>query len=88
MRYVKATTVLPEDLLLEIQKYLQGETIYIPKQKKSHKKWGTVSGERKKLDTRNLSIKSSFNNGKTFEQLSKEYFLSIESLKKIVYTKK
>lgn len=33
MKYVKATTVFPEELLVEIQKYVQGETIYIPKQK-------------------------------------------------------
>ena len=38
MKYVKANAVLPESLITEIQKYIQGETIYIPKQAK-HYKW-------------------------------------------------
>jgi len=31
MAYVKASAVLPEKLISEIQEYVQGETIYIPK---------------------------------------------------------
>lgn len=34
MTYVKATNILPEELISEIQKYIQGETIYIPKPQK------------------------------------------------------
>ncbi|MEY9971170.1 hypothetical protein ABH966_001536 [Lysinibacillus sp. RC46] len=30
MAYKKASVILPKELLLEIQKYVQGETIYIP----------------------------------------------------------
>lgn len=30
MKYVNATKVLPENLLVEIQKYVQGENLYIP----------------------------------------------------------
>jgi hypothetical protein len=29
MKYVKANTILPKKLIVEIQKYVQGETIYI-----------------------------------------------------------
>lgn len=31
MKYTNATKVLPEELIEEIQKYVQGETLYIPK---------------------------------------------------------
>lgn len=86
MKYVKATTILPEELILEIQKYVQGETIYIPKQKTTYQKWGTLSGGRKSIDDRNASIKNAFKNGRTFNQLAEEYFLSIETIKKIVYS--
>ncbi len=42
MTYVKATNVLPEELISEIQKYIQGETIYIPKPQKAKKKMGNL----------------------------------------------
>lgn len=35
MKYVKAKAVLPESLIAEIQKYIQGETIYIPNKKRN-----------------------------------------------------
>ncbi|WP_416827959.1 CD3324 family protein [Ectobacillus polymachus] len=88
MKYVKATTVLPETLIAEIQKYVQGETIYIPKPERTHHKWGTCSGSRKILDDRNIAIKQAFKNGKNLNQLAEGYFLSVETIKKIVYAKK
>lgn len=87
MRYVKATTILPEELLIEIQKYIQGATIYIPKQKRTYQKWGTLSGGRKRIDDRNICIKNEYKDGKSISQLSQDYFLSIETIKKIVYSK-
>ncbi|MXQ55259.1 CD3324 family protein [Shimazuella alba] len=82
-----ATAILPERLIQEIQKYVQGETLYIPKTKSSYKKWGTSSGSRTVIDERNQYIKQSFKNGKTITQLSNEHYLSIESIKRIVYSK-
>jgi Mor family transcriptional regulator len=87
MTYVKATSVLPEDLIKEIQKYIQGETIYIPKLGESYKQWGALSGERKRIDERNVLLKKAYKNGVPMNQLAKEYFLSVETIKKIIYTK-
>lgn len=87
MAYRKATAILPEKLISEIQKYVQGETIYIPKPESSHQKWGTRSGTRKWIDDRNASIKRAFKKGRTIDQLAEEYHLSIETIKKIVYSK-
>ncbi|TYR81572.1 hypothetical protein FZC66_06960 [Priestia megaterium] len=87
MKYVKVTAILPETLIAEIQKYVQGETIYIPKPKQSRKKWGTRSGGRKIIDDRNTAIRRAFKNGATINQLADKYFLSIETIKKIVYSK-
>ncbi|MEK3980354.1 CD3324 family protein [Psychrobacillus sp. FSL K6-2836] len=87
MTYIKATSVLPEELVKEIQKYIQGETIYIPKPGKTYKQWGTLSGERKRIDERNNSLKEAYRSGISMEQLAKEYYLSIETVKKIIYTK-
>ncbi|WP_042349858.1 CD3324 family protein [Bacillus massiliigorillae] len=87
MAYVKATAILPEKLISEIQKYVHGETIYIPKLETTHQKWGTRSGSRKLIDERNVTIKEAFKSGITIDQLAEEYHLSIETIKKIVYSK-
>ncbi|MDF2903304.1 MAG: hypothetical protein K0S25_942 [Bacillus sp. (in: firmicutes)] len=87
MKYVKASAVLPKKLILEIQKYVQGETIYIPNSEPTRKKWGTLSGGRRLIDNRNSSIKRAYSQGRTITDLADEYFLSIETIKKIVYSK-
>ncbi|WP_449620119.1 CD3324 family protein [Robertmurraya sp. Marseille-Q9965] len=86
MKYTNATKVLPEELIEEIQKYVQGETLYIPKLE--YQKWGTSSGGRRMLDRRNRNIRNSFRNGISIQQLAKDYHLSIETIKKIVYSHK
>ena len=84
---MKAENKLPENLIREIQKYVQGETIYIPKPKTSYNKWGTRSGGKKRIEERNLSIKEAFRSGRRIDALADDYFLSIETIKKIVYSK-
>jgi Mor family transcriptional regulator len=88
MKYMNANEVLPEKLLEEIQKYVQGETLYIPKQETEYRKWGTSSGGRRLLDHRNAAIRNSFISGSSIQQLAEEYYLSTETIKKIVYSHK
>ena len=87
MSYKKATSVLPLELVREIQKYVQGETIYIPKPEKTYKEWGTLSGGRNRIDERNMSLKQAYRNGIPMDQLANEHFLSVETVKKIIYSK-
>ncbi|NDI33178.1 CD3324 family protein [Chengkuizengella sediminis] len=84
---VKANEILPKELLIELQKYVQGEMLYIPKSKKNYQKWGTLSGGRKAIDERNAILKNEFKKGRSISQLADEYFLSTETIKKIVYSK-
>jgi Mor family transcriptional regulator len=88
MKYINAAKVLPENLIVEIQKYIQGETLYIPKQETEYQKWGTASGGRRMIDRRNAAIKNSFSSGCSIQQLAEEYYLSTETIKKIVYSHK
>ncbi|UQZ36157.1 hypothetical protein C2I18_23105 [Paenibacillus sp. PK3_47] len=88
MKYINASKVLPELLIKEIQKYVQGETLYIPKEESEYKDWGSLSGGRKLLDQRNAAIRQAFDNNRSIEQLAGEYFLSAETIKKIVYSHK
>ena len=88
MKYVNAQQVLPEKLIVEIQKYVQGETLYIPKMENDYQKWGIISGSRQRLDSRNTAIRNAFASGIRIEQLAQEYHLSDETIKKIVYSHK
>ncbi|WP_371933337.1 hypothetical protein [Halobacillus litoralis] len=40
MKYVNAKDALPIELLKEVQKYIQGETLYVPKSGNAREKWG------------------------------------------------
>ncbi|PAD29565.1 CD3324 family protein [Paenibacillus sp. 7523-1] len=85
MKYVSASEVLPEDLLREIQNYIQGKTLYIPAPKGCRKKWGHDSGQREFLLNRNAEIRKLFRQGMNVDQLASSYCLSHDSIKRIVY---
>lgn len=87
MKYLKANTVFPPDLLEEIQKYVQGEYVYIPNSKGSRKQWGTRTGSKEDLAQRNEQIRSEYVQGASVTQLSQKFCLSHDSIKKIVYIK-
>ncbi|AIQ12962.1 CD3324 family protein [Paenibacillus durus] len=86
MKYVNAD-ILPEELLKEVQKYVNGAMIYVPKPEGVREGWGVKSGSRKYIKERNLEIRQRFSDGVTMDQLSEQYFLSLDSIKKIVYSK-
>lgn len=88
MKYIQGNVIFPEQLLKEIQKYVQGEMIYIPKPEGVRKKWGENSGNREQLADRNRKICERFHEGSTIDQLIDEFYLSYDSIKKIVYNKK
>ncbi|MNI72721.1 hypothetical protein D3C73_1286800 [compost metagenome] len=88
MEYVKAADVIPEHLIREIQRYIQGDMIYIPTRCQDRKKWGQTSGAADYYTVRNREIRESFRTGTGIDGLSDQYGLSVESIKKIVYSKK
>ncbi len=87
MKYENAKDILPASLLREVQKYAEGKAIYIPKRERA-KGWGDASGYREKLNKRNALICSRYGAGAGIMELAEEFFLSPESIKKIVYGKK
>ncbi|WP_151736218.1 CD3324 family protein [Paenibacillus tengchongensis] len=86
MDYIKATEVFPEDLLEEIQRYVQGELIYIPT-RTARRKWGQNSGAAEYYRKRNHAIREAFRTGTGIERLSEQFGLSVDSIKKIVYSR-
>ncbi|WP_019421128.1 CD3324 family protein [Paenibacillus sp. OSY-SE] len=87
MKYKNANDVLPEELISEIQKHINGEILYIPRPRVARKKWGETSGYRLYLIERNKEIKRKFKAGCSIQQLAIEYSLSYDSIRKIVYVK-
>ena len=56
MSYVNADDVLPECLIWEIQKYIDGQIIYIPRKDENTKSWGEKNGTKDRLAERNQKI--------------------------------
>ena len=53
MRYMKAADVLPPDLLAQVQAYIDGEYLYIPRRETSRKPWGAANGRKAETLARN-----------------------------------
>ena len=87
MKYVKARDVFPVPLLAEMQKYIQGELVYIPKSPTSYKKWGANTGTKNATAQRNETMVRAFKAGTTIPQLADLYNLAEDTIKKIVYGK-
>ena len=84
MKYLNAAEILPEHLLKELQMYVNGEILYIPKTS-SKKEWGAVNGSRTFYQERNREIQGLFQSGFSVEALANQYGLACSTIKKIVY---
>lgn len=87
MKYIKANSVLPIALVEELQSYIQGGYIYVPSRKDSKKKWGELSGCRYEIEQRNRKIRKDYQQGKSVDELADIYYLSVHSIRKIIYEK-
>ena len=84
MNYKNGREVLPPRLLEELQQYIQGELLYIPKQEQARTPWGERSGSRLTLNIRNREIYDDHCNGQSVKVLATSYHLSEESIRKII----
>jgi Mor family transcriptional regulator len=82
--YKNGRDVLPHSLFQELQKYISGELIYIPKSGEERAGWGELSGTRKLLAERNKEICRFHTDGCSISELERKYHLSGESIRKIV----
>lgn len=84
MSYKKATHVLPQELLLKVQEYIDGEFLYIPRISENKKRWGSATSTRQELRNRNECIYAEYLAGQHMEILADKYFLSLKSIQRIV----
>ncbi len=87
MKYENAKDILPEELFEEVRKYASGKLLYVPIAGERCQ-WGAKNGNRLKNEKRNQEIRQLYKNGLSLEQLSARFFLTPESIKNILYTKK
>ena len=84
MKYINAAEILPEQLLKEVQIYIDGRVLYIPKVS-AKKEWGATSGARTFYQERNKEIQKLFKEGYSIDVLTEQYGLAYSTIKKIIY---
>ncbi|MDV4150536.1 CD3324 family protein [Clostridium sp. AL.422] len=84
MKYTNAQDILPKEVIKIIQKYVDGSYLYIPRKNENRKSWGENSGFKNELIERNTQIYNSFNDGSSVKDLANKYYLTQNSIRKII----
>ncbi|MDE6761085.1 MAG: hypothetical protein K2J90_10480 [Lachnospiraceae bacterium] len=88
MDYQNLTNLLPKELIEQIQEYVDGKVIYIPKKQINKKHWGENTDTKQALASRNSRICLEHQNGMTIKRLSEKYFLTEKSIQRILRQEK
>ena len=81
MSYINANLVLPKELIKEIQKYVDGINLYIPKIPEAK---SVCSDYKLEICRRNQEICGRFLQGEKVSELAGAYFLSEKSIYRIL----
>ncbi|MDF2720681.1 MAG: hypothetical protein K0Q59_356 [Paenibacillus sp.] len=84
MSYKNGKDYLPPSLLKELQNYIQGELVYIPKIEQTRAGWGENNGTRVLIEKRNREIYQMYKSGTSVLELIQRYHLSEDSIRKII----
>jgi Mor family transcriptional regulator len=84
MSYKNGKDVLPPSLLKQLQEYIEGEIVYIPKKEQKRAGWGENNGTREVMKRRNHEIYHMYKSGSTIIELIHRYHLSEDSIRKII----
>lgn len=84
MVYKNAEEILPLEVIELIQKYVEGQTIYIPKKQGNRSAWGSGTNIRHELYLRNQMIYKDHILGMKNSELAAKYYLSEKSIQRII----
>ncbi len=87
MGYIKANEILPKDLLSELQEYIDGAYVYIPRKEGNKKSWGENTESRSYIFYRNSEIAEKYHSGSSVKELAQAYYLSAKTIYKIIANK-
>ena len=88
MDYIRAADILPQELIEQLQQYVDGAMLYIPKKVEGKKAWGEQTATKASLAKRNARIYKEFIEGKSVQILAEEYFLAKKSIQRIIRQEK
>ena len=88
MSYKQAAHILPPELLREVQAYVDGECIYIPRRAGRRRDWGETTATRRELKARDEVIYAEYRRGVQAETLARRYYLSVKTIQRIVRREK
>jgi len=81
MSYINAKSVLPKEMIKEIQKYVNGVNLYIPRLPVTN---STCNSYKLELYRRNQEIYKLFLQGEKVSKLAEKYYLSDKSIYRIL----
>jgi Mor family transcriptional regulator len=84
MDYIRAAEILPQELIEQLQEYVDGAAVYIPKKEEEKKAWGAKTNTKTVLARRNERIYTEHLAGTSIKELASEYFLAEKSIQRIV----
>lgn len=84
MGYHNGKDILPIELLIMIQQYVDGDYIYIPRKSENRKAWGEAKQSKQQTVKRNLEIYQKYLSGSSVIDLANEYFLSPKTIYSIL----
>lgn len=88
MGYIRAEEILPDEIIEQIQKYVDGANIYIPRKQEHRREWGAKTAYKCELQNRNQLIYKAFLAGATVKELAETYYLSEKSIQRIIRQQK
>ena len=84
MSYIKAEDILPKEVLEQIQKYVDGQAIYIPRKAENRRTWGDNTAYKAELRMRNGMIRRAHQQGSSIVELAEQFHLSEKSIRRIL----
>lgn len=87
MSYINICDVLPKEVVEQIQEYIDGVKVYIPKKVESRKSWGSNTDTKQLISLRNQQIRIEHQNGFSVFELAQKYFLTEKTIQKILYSR-
>ena len=84
MGYTNATEVLPKTVLEAVQKYVDGQCVYIPRRDDRRKAWGERTQTRANIKARNREIHARHSRGMGVRELAEQFYLSPKTIARIL----
>ncbi len=84
MRYARAQDILPVELLCQLQQYIDGAYLYIPRKQENRLSWGERTQSKRETAARNRQIFLESQKGYTVSELAETYFLAEKTIQHIL----